>query len=582
MKISKAQLKELTDDGSWKRGVDYSEGRNVLTLVKDKGTIVARVSGTRNYNVKLWMDGDELCGTCDCPMGDEGVFCKHCVAVGLTYLDGEAGVGGREAGGQEADGAGREITLVDVREYLSRQKTGTLVDIIAEQALEDDGLRERLIMKAARSRQRKVDTKAFRKVIAQATNTRGFVDYHGAYGFSRRVENVVAGLADLLADGCAEEAVELTEYALKRAEEALGEMDDSDGYMGGIIERLEELHHKACVEARPETEKLARRRFEWELAPHWDTFHGAVETYADVLGKKGLAVYRKLAEAQWKNVPELKPGQSDLAFDGHRYRLTSIMESLARADGDIEALVAVKRRNLSLAYHYLEIAQTYREAGKSDQALVWAEKGLAAFPERTDGRLREFLADEYHSRRRHEEAVQLIWANFFEHDGVENYAALKKHAERIKQWPRWRGQALELVRQRIETIKARARGNRPDWDGGPDHSTLVEIFLWEKDIDAAWQEAKRGGCSEYLWMKLAKLREKEHPADAVEVYKGQVEPIIARTNRSAYREAMGLIRKIGKLMKKLGRDDEFQHYKLYLAEKYKPKRTFVAMLKDLQ
>ena len=83
-------------------------------------------------------------------------------------------------------------------------------------------------------------------------------------------------------------------------------------------------------------------------------------------------------------------------------------------------------------------------------------------------------------------------------------------------------------------------------------------------------------------MKLDKLREKEHPADAVEVYKGQVEPIIARTNRSAYREAMGLIRKIGKLMKKLGRDDEFQHYKLYLAEKYKPKRTFVAMLKDLQ
>ena len=39
-----------------------------------------------------------------------------------------------------------------------------------------------------------------------------------------------------------------------------------------------------------------------------------------------------------------------------------MMEAWARETGDVEALVAVKSRNLSLAYHFLQIAEVYREA----------------------------------------------------------------------------------------------------------------------------------------------------------------------------------------------------------------------------
>jgi hypothetical protein len=31
-----------------------------------------------------------------------------------------------------------------------------------------------------------------------------------------------------------------------------------------------------------------------------------------------------------------------------------------------------------------------------------------------------------------------------------------------------------------------------------DRSELVRIFLWEKDVDSAWREAKSGGCSSDL------------------------------------------------------------------------------------
>jgi len=583
VKITKAQLKELTGSGSWQRGMDYYKNGNVLSLLEDKDTIIGKVSGTRNYKVKLWVEDGELDGSCDCPMGDAGVFCKHCVAVGLTYLEGGVkSAKQKKPSRKRAEDSEPQISVDDVRKYLSGQKTDALVEIIIEQMMEDDNLQRRLMIKAARYQQKGPNIKAFRKLIAQATNTHDFVDYYSAHDFSKGIQEAVDSLEELLSEGYAKEVVELVEYALARVEEALGNMDDSDGYMGDIMEHLQEIHHKACVKAKPDPEALAKRLFEWELNTDWDTFSEAAETYADVLGEKGLAVYRRLAEAEWKKIPPLKPSQRDAGFDWRRSRLTSIMESLAYVDDNIEALVEIKSKDLSSAYHFLEIAQVYKDAGQSDKALEWAEKGLLTFPKNTDSRLREFLANEYHRRKRHSEAMQLIWADFIERPDLEEYKVLKKHAERIGEWAKWRQQALEHIRAVIQEGKKDSRRMDQYWYNKQDHSILVEIFIWEKQIESAWQEAKAGGCSDYLWLELAKLREKEHPADAIDIYRAQVDPIVGQTNNRAYIEAMQLIKKIGQLMRNLNKEKEFADYVSSLTVKYKPKRNFIKLLGRLR
>jgi len=584
MELSEEQLKELTDSRSWERGEDYHQQGRVISLLEDKNMLIGKVAGTRNYRVELWVEDGELDGSCDCPMGDAGVFCKHCVAVGLAYLEGgvsstSGGTSKRKAKTQKSKPA---VTLDDVREYLSSQETDALVEIIVEQMTEDDKLRERLMMKAALSKQKGPNLAFFRQMINQATNTRGFVDYEAAYGFAGRINNVVDCIEEVLADGYAQEVIELTEHALGRVEKALGEVDDSDGYMGDILQRLQDIHYKACVKARPDPEALAKRLFRWELTTDWDTFSGAAETYADVLGEKGLAVYRSLAEAEWQKVPQLEPGHTQAAYDHRRYRLTSIMEALACVDDDVEALVAVQSRDLSSAYKFLQIAQTYEQAGKSDKALQWAEKGLQAFPENTDSRLREFLADQYHQRKRHTEAMELIWANFAEHPHLEDYKQLKDHADRAGEWLNWRLQALEYIRKTIASEKKGRTKADPRWYGGTDHSTLVEIFIWEKDVEAAWHEAQTGGCSEQLWMRLAQLREKEHPADAIGVYQARVAPIVERTSNNAYVEAVRLIKRIGQLMKGLGKDQEFAEYVSSLKANYQRKRNFMKLLNRLR
>ena len=391
-------------------------------------------------------------------------------------------------------------------------------------------------------------------------------------------------IADLLKAGYAAEVIELTDHALGKVEHATLSMDDSDGYMGGILQRLQELHLEACRQAKPGPEALAERLFDWEMRTQFDTFYGAAGTYAKLLGERGLATYRRRAEAAWARVPQTRPGEKDPEEYGRTYRIKHIMETLARQSGDVEALVAVKARDLSNAYTFLQIAEIYREARQADKALDWAERGIKAFPDRTDSRLCEFLADEYHRRKRHDEAMQLIWKIFTERTSLESYQTLKKHAERIRQWPAWRGKALEFVRAEIEGEKKQFAQKRQAWGWTPhppDHSLLVQIFLWEKDVEAAWREAQAGGCHGSWWMELARLREKQFPADVVPIYQKQVDTLINQKNNGSYAEAVKLLGKIRDLMTRLEQADQFAGYLTTIRAAHKPKRNFIKLAERL-
>lgn len=571
--LDRRTLRRMAGARSFERGEDYFANGQVGSLAEHEGTITTQVQGTRSYRVTLWIKNGEVGYSCTCPVGNDGAFCKHCVAVGLAWLDQD-----RLDKTPSKKVSRPAVTMDDIRKYLLDQDKKALVDIIMNRAMDDDWLCRQLLMKIAKKRPNGLDLATYRRAIDATINPGGFVGYGDMYDYTRGIEETVDSIGELLREGHAVEVIDLAEHALTAVEDAIGSVDDSDGYMGGILERLQELHLKACRKAKPDPETLAERLFRWELRTDWDTFYGAAETYASVLGQKGLAVYRRLAEAEWAKVPTLGPGRDDSEKYGKRFRITHIMETLARQTGDVEALVAIKQRDLSSAYAYLQIAETYKTARQHDQALEWAERGVKAFPERTDSRLREFLAEEYHRHKRHDEAMILIWAEFAESSTLERYRNLATHANRIGQWMAWRSKALEYLRQSIAKAKHETRHDRWAWSRQADHTELVRVFLWEKDVEAAWQEANEGGCSNDLWMELATKREAEHPEDALLVYQRQIEPTLSQKHNEAYRTAIGLLRKIRELMVRLGRETDFGRYLESVRVAHKPKRNFMKLI----
>jgi uncharacterized Zn finger protein len=572
-----SRLKRLASTRSFARGqAYYNEGR-VKGLSDREGRLEAIVTGQHDYPIRLRSDGSEIEYSCDCPVGLDGEFCKHLVAATLAWMSPDA-----DSKSTTRNKTKRETSEDKIRTFLESRDKESLVEMLASEAAENRRLHERLLLQAARINPDGVDLAPYRKAIAGATRTNGFVDYRAAYAYARRIHQVINSIGALLEDGHASAVIDLTEYMLGKLEKAIGEMDDSDGHMGEILPELCALHHCACLEAKPDPITLAQRLFEWEIKSDWDVFSESAANYADVFGAEGLAEYRRLAELEWSEVRPLLPGNNEDERHGRRFRITSIMETLAHQSGDHEAVVEVKRRDLSQSYSHLAIAEIYREAADYDNALDWAEKGLKSFPQR-DSRLVEFLAQEYHRRARHEDAMKLIWDRFVESPSLGRYQELEANALKVSPvcaWPTWREKALDQLRRFITDEKQLEATRDWHWIARADNSRLVEIFLWEKRYDEAWQEASAGGCSDTLWLRVAARREEKHPGDVVPIYKEMIAPLLKRTSNAAYEEAVRLLLKIRELMIRLDRGADFEDYLIALRVEFKRKRNFIKLLDE--
>jgi len=589
-----AALRSLAWGRSYERGEGYAADGRVKRLKIGDTELSATVRGAEAYRVRLWLEDGAVGFSCTCPVAADGLFCKHCVAAGLAAFD--ADLGGAAAGAYAAHAAHAAL-----RAYLEGLDTVRLTDLLLEQAADDELLRARLELEAAASRapaapgaasgaaaggtggtggmagaagaaagSAAADTATYRRVIRDVICPSGFIGYRSMYQYTRGIDQLIDTLGGMLGDGFAADLVELVEHALACLEDALGSVDDSSGRMGDLRDRLVDLHHEVCARAQPDPVALAGRLLEWELHSDWEIFLGAAATYADVLGEAGLAAYRRMAEETWAQLPALAPGEKE-DYSTQRFRITFVMRSLAELDGDVDGLIAVKERDLTLPYNFMEIAQICATAGRHDDALAWAERGLAAFPDCTDTRLLDVLADEYEEHGRAEDAVLVMWSLLDRLPRLESYKALKRRATRARVWGAWRARALDRLREQRATPMSRL------W-GPADRSEVVGALLWERDADAAWDEAVAGGCSATLWMTLAKSRAVDHPEDALPIYERQVERSIAEKNARGYADAVAGLRAVKELLARLGRSDEFPARVTAVRTTHKQKRSLMKLL----
>jgi uncharacterized Zn finger protein len=69
------------------RGQTYAKEGRVMALACRGTQLVAAVRGESFYAVSLWVSETGLGFICSCPQGNEGEFCKHCVAVAIAWVE---------------------------------------------------------------------------------------------------------------------------------------------------------------------------------------------------------------------------------------------------------------------------------------------------------------------------------------------------------------------------------------------------------------------------------------------------------------------------------------------------------------
>ncbi|WP_419921390.1 SWIM zinc finger family protein [Candidatus Poriferisodalis sp.] len=539
-----ARVKRLAGPRSFERGVGYLHQRRIGTPVERDGRVRAMVRGTVPYIVELWADGDRPRWSCTCPAAEVGSFCKHCMATALALLP-------------------------------RRDEP----DVRPGRASSESGPARRRIGTSASAPKLSVWVRR----IDRAFFAHGeFVSYYEAEAWADGIHVMIESLENLCDTGHPDAVTELAEHVFGCADEAMNYVDDSDGHLTGIIDRLSELHLRSCREETADPVKLAARLVKLELSSELDGFHRAAANYVDVLGEAGLAEYWRQIEPRWRKI---KPTDDPY---GAAFTVRQAMIGWALATGNPDALIEVHSRGKPLPDDVLNIAGALKDAGRVDEAISWAKRCIAenrSRPRMTDD-LRECLSCWLDERGENAAALDLFWQAFVAEPSVDRYRRLLDKAPGHD----WLERCVGELRTKL------ARQPRPPADWPPtahsspptltqppvphDATALVEILLFEGQADGAWDAAAEFGCGPTLRLTLARVREQTHPLDAIAVYRAEALAIIGRKRPNHYRSAVDLMERIRRLADTADEPERFTLFLQHIRTEHKRKSRLIAEIDE--
>jgi len=561
--LTKEALERVAYGQSFERGRRYFEQGRVKALKESDGVVTARVRGSRWYDVELRAEPVGLRGRCSCPVGQDGLFCKHCVATGAAWLVRQA-----LTDTPQSLSASPEA----VKGYLTGLAKEKLVDMVMEQAQTDERLRQRLVLATARTRRDGPDVAAIRLAIDDATRSGEAWSDRRDSGRVEKLTAVLDTLHELLKAGHAGAVAELAAFGLERADSVAGRSYYPGAELQQVVGQFVSLHAKACAESHHDPEKLARWLFEFELSSDQATRDGIYARYVGLIGEKGLAVYHRLA------VAELRGRAAARGKTAADYRVREIARHAALLTVNLDLMAEVCRQDMRILWAYLFAARECMDMGQPDKAVAWAEAGLKSSAVGGAAELHELLAEEYARRGQTTEALNHAWALFTERSGIDTYARLRAVAKKAGQPSVFRDEALEYLKERV----ARAPKPAPGYEFADERlrcgSLIVEILLKEKNVDAAWREAQAGGCHEETWLKLARAREAQHPADAIGVYQRLAEDVVQGADNEAYKAAVRCLRRAEGVIAGLGQSRKFREYLAGFRERHRRKKNLLWLL----
>ncbi|GIF43001.1 SWIM zinc finger family protein [Actinoplanes xinjiangensis] len=526
-----ADLRRLAGSKSYERGAEYVDAVGTVDELPDG--VVATVEGTESYVVRL-VDRRGLRGECSCPWGEDGNFCKHCVAVGLSLL----------AAGPVRSGGGARRGPVDLRAYLEAVDRSALVDLVVELAADDPALYRKLSLRAATHGG--PDVKELRRLVG-GLRARGFLSYGRSFEYARKAADVLDAL-DSVAAAHPAEIGPLYLTAIQNITRTTEQADDSSGSIGDVLDRAVSGYAATCRAAPPDPVKLATWLVDFQVnGPGWPDI--PIADFAEALGPAGLTAYRdRLAQAPADPAGTIRHLREDY------------LKVIAK---DTDALVALYAEDLPQAYRYQQIAGVLRAAGRPAEAIAWLRRGLTE-ADHPDSRIDEMLADLLTETEEFAEAAGIRWGLFSRRPGTASHRALLDAAERA-------GTLAGTAERADAFLHDRARA------GGYAADPLIEILSASGDDDAAWSAGIEYRCGPGIMWRLAVERARAHPADAIPFFARQAENEIDKKTKKGYAEAARLLTELRTLHERAG-SDGFPAYLAELRHTHRNKPTLMATL----
>jgi uncharacterized Zn finger protein len=176
-------------------------------------------------------------------------------------------------------------------------------------------------------------------------------------------------------------------------------------------------------------------------------------------------------------------------------------------------------------------------------------------------------------------AIETFWQAFEAHPSVEAYRRLLTEAELAGQHDDWQQRAITGLRDRVAEQHPEDADTRSILTTTP-AVALIEILLYEGDVDGAWETATTHGCADRLWLTLARAREDDHPLDVIPVYEREALAQIETKKKRGYRNAVEHLARIHRSAERAGEPDQFDRVLADVRSTHKLKRNLMALLDE--
>ncbi|ORB85489.1 hypothetical protein B1987_18745 [Mycobacterium kansasii] len=526
MPLSERALLEGAGDRSYARGEDYV--RYVRGLRATAGRAYASVQAKRVYDVELEWSGQQPDGVCTCPHAADGHFCKHLVAVGLAVID----------SGAVDDAAGAASALEATVQAMDVDELRELVLTLAHR---DGEVRRMLEVRATAASGDNTTAKAeFEALVRNALDFRGFVDYRESYAVAEGAGQVLDELEIHLNGGSAEVVRPALLSALTVLRTITGQADDSSGVIGAECQRAADLYAQACRLGEPDRAELARWLATFRAtSPGWPTL--TLADFVDAFDDDALVIYRGAVA----DLDRQHAGRDHW----RRLEVDAMLLELADHDGDID-------RAVDLLYdrdhpQYGAIIARLRAAGHDAEVVAWIDRAVAEGRTSSHGGGNSYwlnpsdVADTYRGIGRIDDAIAVLRADFVRQPSVRAYRVLLDFA---------------ATHDRAETERAWALDHARELAAGPGAgAVLVQLYLSEEDVDAAWEAADRYGPG-WAWKELAAQGAEARPVAAADLHRPSLENDLRYPNTKLYPGIAATLATMAKLYERGGRSADFAQY----------------------
>ena len=403
-------------------------------------------------------------------------------------------------------------------------------------------------------------------VIAEALELGDFISYKESWGFIDNLKSAKEKIDRVVEAGDAKRSVSLYEMFLSGCYEKAEEIDDSSGSLGMFFEELFCSWIKARQKGGCVAEETVHQILKWKDNDGYGFCYNIEPALIKVLNRKGLSVFEICIKSRFdEGFSAAKSGISERIYnDPYDVRQNAdILKLIYVAKKDVESYLALCEKVGTTPRDCENIANIYIKKRRSQDALIWVDKGLSlekadTWPNESGRDLSTLKRELLNDLGQKGDALESAWSEFKAYPSEFSYDELMKYVSK-KDRKHWHNRAIEEVKKASLPGTIELCTKTQEWE------ILAEC------IDACKHEDLES-ISHYSTEKAAQGLERKYPTEAAKIYRAMGKRIVKAKKSKYYGAALSHFLKTKKLYLDIGRREEWlslvenvrrDHYRKY-------------------